>query len=1103
MVSFLAHNRQGTLVLTVVALMLLVGLLSSPHPAFAQSAVTLDPTEGAPGTEVTATGSAWSAGHQVSVQWDDGTELTTTTVDDNGGFTVTSTVPDGAADGQHTVYFVDAPPEGGSGYFIPATFTVTAPSETPPPEAQPTITLDPTEGPPSTDVTVQGSGWIPGDTIFIYFAVAGNEVAQATVADDGSFVATFTVPYDAEIGEQLVLAGTAEGSSQTDAAFQVAEPSHSAILDPTEGPPGTEVTVTGSGWPPGDTIEVRWGTTLAETTADSNGNIQVSFTVPADATAGEHEIDIKDAEPGKGGIDVHLTFTVTDSSEPPPSLNPQVKELQLYESGYGYLSPEQRLYDRRFAKETSRYINWVLSLEYSAPGSPVDFKITAIYLRDSGASSWEEVHRHTVDAHVEGDWTGSSYWSGYGCDDPPNCWEIGLYRVDLYFEGLGSDGQLITSEEFEIYGETETDLTANAGPDQTVPGPSPVAVQFDGSGSTGDIVRYQWYNQWGLLRAEGVTPVIEVNFGYDDPQPGTQRTLTLVVEDSQGNTAQDQVTITLGKTPDTKPGRLRVVTALEMSSTDLLVNESVTASFTVKNVGGSALHLEELAAGARRGRDWNGAEADFPRVSNITLQPNEEYVYTQSHSFDTAGNYFAEPVVKMNGKWGGIANANRVSFTVIPITAPITTTVPQSQNEPSIAHDPKNPNILVVGTNDFRKSVSGDPSVECGYYLSTDGGKNWPQQGTLPLSSPFDAGADPSVVIDNNGDVYYSCLVFNVEGRKEGKEKEFHTGVYVYKGKVEGDTIRWNRGSKVYSAAAVVTNSNRPLLGLKGTKIHSGIAVDKPYLAVDKNSGKIYVSFTAAGPNGSFIAIAGSDDGGMTFKSPAPDTLVSDDISTNPGGSVPAVDKNGTVYVAWLDRKDKLIRLDRSADSGKTWGSDQHLPYVPTKQGFLLKNPGFPTLAVNPFTPDVVYVAWADSGLVNEKDTGGDSNVLFALCKFSGTLTCDKMQVNQEPAGGKDTDQLLPWMSVAPNGTVAIVYYSRTGQGDNTDVYVATRSGIKPFKPVRVTTASFLQPDIGAGHRDSTGDYIGITAADTAIYPIWSERVGGSYQELFTSALAP
>src|SRR5919106_1236230 len=68
----------------------------------AQPTVTLDPTEGPPGPEVTATGSRWSAGHEVSV-YEDGRELATTTIDDNGGFTVSFSVPDDAAEGQHTI----------------------------------------------------------------------------------------------------------------------------------------------------------------------------------------------------------------------------------------------------------------------------------------------------------------------------------------------------------------------------------------------------------------------------------------------------------------------------------------------------------------------------------------------------------------------------------------------------------------------------------------------------------------------------------------------------------------------------------------------------------------------------------------------------------------------------------------------------------------------------------------------------------------------------------------------------------------------------------------------------------------------------------------
>jgi hypothetical protein len=95
--------------------------------------IILDPTGGAPGTEVTATGSRWPAGHEVSVQWEDGTELATPTIDGNGDFTVSFTVPDNAAEGQHTIDFVGFPPEG-EAYVISAIFTVTAPAETPPPK---------------------------------------------------------------------------------------------------------------------------------------------------------------------------------------------------------------------------------------------------------------------------------------------------------------------------------------------------------------------------------------------------------------------------------------------------------------------------------------------------------------------------------------------------------------------------------------------------------------------------------------------------------------------------------------------------------------------------------------------------------------------------------------------------------------------------------------------------------------------------------------------------------------------------------------------------------------------------------------------------------
>ena len=139
MVSLLS-NRQCTLTPLVVLLMLLVGLFSSPNPALAQSAVTLNSTSGPPGKKITAAGSGWPAGHQVKVQWYDGTELAATAMDSNSSFTVSFIVPANVAQGQYIVYFYGFLPEGGWGYFIPATFTVTASCP------KPTVTLSAPSG---------------------------------------------------------------------------------------------------------------------------------------------------------------------------------------------------------------------------------------------------------------------------------------------------------------------------------------------------------------------------------------------------------------------------------------------------------------------------------------------------------------------------------------------------------------------------------------------------------------------------------------------------------------------------------------------------------------------------------------------------------------------------------------------------------------------------------------------------------------------------------------------------------------------------------------------------------------------------------------------
>jgi hypothetical protein len=402
----------------------------------------------------------------------------------------------------------------------------------PPSCPTPTVTVNFSWGNFGDTITVQGGGWLPGGSVTITATGPTQfDLGSVPVPDSGAWSGNITVPEVPTGNYELVFRENHEGCElvATDPFIIVAQ---AATLDPTEGPPGTEATVTGSGWPPGHKIAVKWrGTTLAETRADDHGNIQVFFFVPVDAAAGEHEIDIKDAEPGMGGIDDHLTFTVTGPAVTVERALTGAPDNPEWTSAH---------------EETTFHPGdtiWYTAIVQN-PGPPID-----AYFTWQGKHADPEIgveiffDKNTVTLQ-----TGSVWYYSPGTipnDAPPGTY---LNRVTVTVDGQ----EFVRESQFEVIS-GETNLIANAGPDQTVSGPSPVAVQLDGSGSTGDIVRYLWYNQYGELRAEGATPVIEVSFGKDNPQPGTQRTFILVVEDSQGNTAQDEVTITLGEGEETQP----------------------------------------------------------------------------------------------------------------------------------------------------------------------------------------------------------------------------------------------------------------------------------------------------------------------------------------------------------------------------------------------------------------------------------------------------------------------------------------------------------------------------------------------------------------------
>jgi hypothetical protein len=291
------------------------------------------------------------------------------------------------------------------------------------------------------------------------------------------------------------------------------------------------------------------------------------------------------------------------------------------------------------------------------------------------------------------------------------------------------------------------------------------------------------------------------------------------------------------------------------------------------------------------------------------------------------------------------------------------------QNETSIAVDPNNPNRIVGAANDYVTrtwscTISGTPCSELGdgysgTYYSNNGGATWcctssdpSNLGTLIpgverlTGGPYDAGGDPALAFDSNGNVYYAGLGFN--------RTSAPNTVTVSKGTFGGG------GALSWSAPTFVNATSSP-----------SVFNDKEWIAADAHASspyrdRVYVTWTrfvfSAG-TGSYvqspIAFAYSTDGGQTFSDPK---LISGNVLYGQG-SRPVVGPDGTLYVFW-DGSTRLASLDstymvKSSDGGATWSKPTAVSTVAdslTLRDTAFRVNSFPAAAAAPNGD--LYVTW-------------------------------------------------------------------------------------------------------------------------------------------------
>jgi hypothetical protein len=120
----------------------------------------------------------------------------------------------------------------------------------------------------------------------------------------------------------------------------------------------------------------------------------------------------------------------------------QILSMRFFESGYGALPHNQRIYLTEFLAADVRFINWELNLHHPAPGKRLEYDIEAAWRNADGSLITKGINH----VFIEPDWDFPSLTYCWGSAFAGKYWKPGAYSVDLYIAG-----NKIASAGFKVY----------------------------------------------------------------------------------------------------------------------------------------------------------------------------------------------------------------------------------------------------------------------------------------------------------------------------------------------------------------------------------------------------------------------------------------------------------------------------------------------------------------------------------------------------------------------------------------------------------------------------------------------------------------------------
>jgi hypothetical protein len=438
----------------------------------------------------------------------------------------------------------------------------------------------------------------------------------------------------------------------------------------------------------------------------------------------------------------------------------------------------------------------------------------------------------------------------------------------------------------------------------------------------------------------------------------------------------------------------------------------------------------------------------------------------------------------------------------------------RSQNEPTVAVDPHNTQVVVAGANDYcAQIVNGD--TWAGYYRSTSGGGSW-QDSLVPgypndsspagLASPAHgscgAAGDPSQAFDSAGNLFYAFICFN-------RSKPVNGSVYV---------ARYNNDGASYGGTVEVKR------GTPSGQFLTGLFQDKINLTTDQtngpNSGNVYVAWSQydgfAPVNA--VLLSRSTDHGQSFSRPirvAPAALGTASFADL------AVGPDGAVYVAYItyaspSNPSSDVWLSKSTDGGLSFGAPAHVATFTLFDSTQFSGNGATDCGDGPFAcpTGLTFSRFTSAPAVAADSTGvhvvwngelasGQSKVFIRNSPDGVSWTAPATTLDTVVTGHQWTPDIA-----SSGGTLSVVFYDSRGDsayspalppGDtatgtnsgnpvNTFLAKSTTGGTSWSESAISTAGSNFGWETHGARRDGFwGDYIYVSAVGSTVVAVWTD----------------